>query len=332
MSDALLIFNLKEINFAEKSISLIVAVIQAIIIFVLTKVLLDKTFKEQRSIGKNLQDYGIEKVRVNKGGTLSKNARDVVFGLNGKQYPTSMDLCFISGNGFFRDFQLKIGYIKKLLENNCKIRVLLANPYSGTFGETPLNRYADEQFQETLVNYYYDILTNEKRAASFLERAYVMLIKSKVQDKNGIKKDELRKLLNVKFLKNGTTQNDGDHGFQVKHIESMCKELKKSGDIELRFYEDEYQMPIILVKSYIDEKQKDKNEENILLWTNINAPIRETSESINVFCKSDSDDLENKKFVNDVCNSFEYLWDTYAPNASQNNKKEIENEETTAIG
>lgn len=310
-------FDLHKINFADELLGIVIAILQAVLIAIITKILLDRAFKDQRLIGKNLQQYGIKKVRADSGGTLSKSSRDIVFGLNGKLYPNKLDLCFITGHGFFRDFQTKAKYLETLLQNGCQIRVLLANPYTGTFKDTTLEDYANPKTLDALTEYYYNILTNETQSTSFLERAYVMLIKTKVLCDNSdkIDKEKLRKHLKVQFLDNNTMDGEGDHNYQVKNIQKICHELKKSakngGCIELRFYEDEYQMPIILAQSYIDIKQKERNEESILLWTNINAPIKETSESINVFCSSDIDDIKNKTFINDVKSTFDYLWQLY---------------------
>ena len=90
--------------------------------------------------------------------------------------------------------------------------------------------------------------------------------------------------------------------------QTAMKRAAKNGSIELRHYEDEYQMPIILVRT---RAGKDNKEDSIFLWTNINAPIKETSESINVFCSSEVDEVNDKAFLSDVCTSFDYLWETY---------------------
>ena len=300
-------FDLQNINFADKILSVIIAILQAVLIAIVTKILLDRAFKEQRLIGKNLQEYGIKKVRANSEGTLSKSAREIAFGLNGKLCPSNLDICFISGRRFFQDFQTNTGYLSRLMQKGCRIRVLLANPYRGTFKDYLVEDYSESNALDTLTDYYYQILTHQSQAASFLERTYAMLISAKVQSDNSyiVNKNSLKKCLN----------DFGDHNYQVKDIEQICNNLKESakngGSIELRFYEDEYQMPIIIAKTFVDTKHEEKNEERVFLWTNINAPIRQTHESINILCTTDSDEIHNKTFINDVCNSFEYLWNLY---------------------
>lgn len=297
---------------SDKIISLIFAVIQAALIALVTKVWIDKAFREQKVLGKNLQQYGIKKVSRDKGGTLSASAREIVFGLNKREVPSELDLCFITGNGFFRDFQTKKDYLGKLLEEGCRIKVLLANPDRGHFADYKVEDFADESRLDEITDYYLAILEGRERAQSFLEREYTMLIKKKLPQERGAKRDALRERLRILYDAEGRRVGTGDHNYQVKNIRSICDELRKraakNGSIELRHYEDEYQMPIILVRT---RAGKDNKEDSIFLWTNINAPIKETSESINVFCSSEVDEVNDKAFLSDVCTSFDYLWETY---------------------
>jgi hypothetical protein len=309
-------FNFSAINYGDKIISLIIAVAQAVIIAVITKMVLDKAFQEQRTIGKNLQEYGIKKVKSEKsGGTLNKSGCDIVFGLNGKPIPLQLDLCFITGNSFMLDFQTRTNYIKRLIENGCQVRILLANPFRGNFAEYSVADYENENKLDATIDYYYKLLNNEIASQSFLERAYMMLIRPNVTRSGGsIDKAKLKEYLSIETDKCKVSIHNGDHGYQVKFIKDMCDELKQyganGGSIELRFYEDEYQMPIIMATSHMHCNQN-HNEEMIYLWTNINAPIRETKDSINVFCSASIDDKESATFLNDVSKSFDYLWNLY---------------------
>lgn len=308
-------FDFSEINIADKILSIFIAVIQAMLIALITKKFVDKAFQEQRLIGKNLQEYGIKKVSADKGGTLSKSARKVVFGLDGRLYPEKLDLCFISGHGFFRDYETKAGYLSDLVKNGCKIRVLLANPYRGKFKDWSEKKLSSPEYLDEIVDYYYSVVSNDIKAQCFLERSYAMLIKEKVLDENNSNKLSKEKLIKRLSFDPAVGDCCGDHIYQVKNIANMCKKInasaQKGGNIEIRFYEDEYQMPIIKATSFIDEKHYSRNEEMVLLWTNVNAPIKETSESINVFCSVNINDENNTTFISDVTKTFEYLWDLY---------------------
>lgn len=310
-------FDFTSINYAEQIVGIVIAVLQAIVIAVLTKFLLDQAFKDQRLIGKNLQKYGIHKVHAHKGGTLSKAGKDVCFGLNGKLMPSHLDLCFISGWGFFRDYEMKAGYLRRLVANGCQIRVLLANPDRGRFKDWKVEDYENPSKQETLLRYYTDLFEGREEAESFLERSYAMLLSKKVQREPfaPVDSEVLKRHLRVEEDKTVISDSHGDHSFQVKYIQKLCHELARfadnGGKIELRFYEDEYQMPIIMATSYTDAKSKKEYEETVYLWTNMNAPIKETSESINISCYSPVDEIEDKAFVNDVQKTFEYLWNRY---------------------
>ncbi len=305
-----------EINYADEIVGIIIAIFQAVLIAIITKILLDRAFRDQRLIGKNLQKYGIRKVRADKGGTLSKTGQDIAFGLNGKLIPHKLDLCFITGFGFFRDYQVRTGYLKKLIANGCKIRVLLGNPNRGTYADYKCEDFENEGNRDEIVDYYYNIVTKKTRAQSFLERAYAMLISEKIKQKSGdYDINLLRERLSIEADKRKVSQNNGDHNYQVKYVTKIIEEIDKykgnGGSIELRYYEDEYQMPIIMASSYTDNKSKLRNEETVYLWTSINAPIKETSESINVFCSVNVDDKSNAIFINDVSKSFDYLWNLY---------------------
>lgn len=310
-------FAFSQINFAQEIVGVVIAIIQAILVAIITKILLDRAFKDQRLIGKNLQKYGIKKVKAHRGGTLSKSGRDITFGLNGKLAPQKLDLCFITGWGFFRDFQFRTDYLKSLLQRGCKIRVLLANPYRGKFKNFEVEDFEKEDNAKTIVKYYSNVLLHQEPAQSFLERSFAMLVSKKVKQSNDnlVDYDLLATYLKVEKDKRILSKSNGDHNFQVKYIEKICEQLndfaQNGGNIELRFYEDEYQMPIIMATSYTDDNGKKNNEETIYLWTNINAPIKETSESINVFCSVSSDDKQDKTFINDVAESFDYLWNLY---------------------
>lgn len=64
-------------------------------------------------------------------------------------------------------------------------------------------------------------------------------------------------------------------------------------------------MPIIMCKT------TDGNKPVVKLWTNINAPIRETMSSINVAGEYVPSDGNKESFVKDTEATFEYMWNKY---------------------
>ncbi len=95
-------------------ISLGFGVLQAIIICWLSYRLLNKVFVNQRKIGQRLSDRGITSVTAAKQGGLTNNHKKILFGEGGNPYPYEVDLCFISGCDFFRDYQYKLeGLVKQ---------------------------------------------------------------------------------------------------------------------------------------------------------------------------------------------------------------------------
>lgn len=291
-----------QINLAENLIDIIFAVIQAIIIALVTGHVLNKIFLKERNMGKNLRECGIERVSASKG-TLTARDREKLFGLNGNPVPTEVCLCFITGNAFFRDFQEQKHYIQDLTKQGCKVKVLLANPWNGEISSKSDETGIIKEELDSVTDYYYKIHSENLLATSFLEREYDMLISPILIEKTKDEaKAELKKLL----------EKESDHNGQVKKVFALLREARKhsanGGDIELHYYTDEYQMPIILAKYNATPKKESK----VMLWTNINAPIKETRESINVYAVKNIN--KKKDFVIDVENSFYYLCRKYPKN------------------
>ncbi len=270
-------------------------------IALITSNVLNRAFQKEKAIGKGLKEYGIERVKGGKG-TLSQKDRNIVFGLRGYAPPSELCLCFITGSAFFRDFQSRAGYIEGLASRGCNVRVLLANPNQSVVSSLWDADTETNGIPEAVVDYYYNLLITPSRAGSFLERTYTMLASSAFA--SGLDDEEHCK----RVLRERLRENK-DHIEQVRIIQTMLSEAAQKADhggsISLHYYVDEYQMPIIMAKFDAGDKQPVQT----LVWTNMNAPIRETIDSINIFALHSEDSTSG--FADDVEKSFEYLWRAY---------------------
>ncbi len=307
----------EKINWAEKLIELIFAIIQALIIAYITKNAFDRILQKEKAIGKRLKDYGIESVKSSDG-KMTPDHEHIAFGQRGYDKPTEMDLCFITGRMFFQNFQFKnnINYIGELVQNDCRVRVLLVNPYDGIiykkFKKHIDNGDLDFLKQDTYINvvadFYYKIIVKNDpyllKNSSFIERTEAMLLRSMV------KPNENSKEKCIKIIKNHISEY-GDFRYQVLYnkigLEKLNERASTYGSIEVRFYADEYRMPITLVK-----KNANKNKEaTTFLWTNMNAATRETTDSINIFFKVK--ESKRSELVDDIEETFRCLWNRYPP-------------------
>lgn len=308
-------FDFSDINFADKLIGIIIAILQALLISGLTGFLLNRSFRKERNLGKNLNRHGITEIKSQKGGTMSESDHDIVFGLNGKPIPTELDLCFLTGYNFFNDFEHKAHYISRLVANGCKVRILIANPNKSPFAKYTVDQTLTEENINMRTEYYFELLTNNNTDGSFLERSFAMLIYVNVSDdlsklRFATNDEEKHRIADkIKQTIKDIIVESGDHFTNAIFAENVIAEANKNsangGKAEIRFFTDEYQMPVIYCKT--TEKGKHVN----YLWTNLNAPIRETTQSISVSAKTLPDDDNGKNFVNDVETSFNYLWKMY---------------------
>ena len=67
-------------------------------------------------------------------------------------------------------------------------------------------------------------------------------------------------------------------------------------------------MAVVWIAEY-DYGESRRNKSFVMLWTNINAPVRETIQSINVLGMKDGN--KDAGFVEDVSLSFDYLFNKY---------------------
>jgi|GEM_PF-3676771 len=256
-----------------------------------------KARQQQRVLGKNLKNYGIERINTQRG-ALDKKDRALLFGLRGKPVPKEVCLSFISGCHFIDDYQEEI---KNLAARGCVVKLLLAKPNGFSAKRCDENgKFSGENLQ-LVTDHYFKIIKKEKPSSTFQDREFIMLVLSHL-----VKADDEQTRKNIQ----SELAEHGDHASEVVWARGLLRKLRKSrangGDIILRYYVDEYQMPIIMAK-YDVKKKKDVR---LRLWTNMNAPIKETMQSVSVYAV-DIEDNE-KCFASDVEKSFDYLWETYS--------------------
>ena len=274
------------VNVAKNVIDVCFAIIQYLLITIVigfvVKKIVDKSLEKQKHIGENLSKYGIHKVSAHKGGTLNEKDKNVLFGKRGRVFPEEVDLCFLTGWSFFRDYCEEL---KNLVANGTKIRVLLGSPEGATFTGCQIEQ--TQKLLKKMTEYYANAYLNRSPLKSFLERETLMLAHENLADAANEREAVMKKLEETVLQKDGEFVGDG-------------------GEISLHYYCDEYQMPIIMAK-YPAEKKK---EPKTLLWTNMNAPIRETKDSINLYCEAT--ETKHSLYINDVQKSFDYLYNRYS--------------------
>lgn len=242
----------EKINWAEKIIELIFAIIQALIIAYITRNAFDRILQKEKAIGKRLKNYGIESVKSGDGKMTTKHEH-IAFGQRGYDKPTEMDLCFITGRMFFQNFQFKnnINYIGELVQSNCRVRVLLVNPYDCVIyrrwkiriDNGDLDFLKQDEYINYVAEFYYKIIVKNDpyylKNSSFIERTEAILLRSMV------KPNENSKEKCIKIIKNHISEY-GDFRYQVLYnkigLEKLNERASTYGSIEVRFYEDEYRM------------------------------------------------------------------------------------------
>jgi hypothetical protein len=299
-------------------ISLLVAFIPSVGTALLAAFFLDKAFKKSKNLGDSLVKSGIDHIEY-VSGKMNKRDRSILFGLNHREKPIEVCLCFITGDNFFLDYY---EYLLDLLDNQCKIKILLANPFDSKRYDEYLKKYpskfdrdtslCQKSDKEKLAALYYDYSAFDKDAhnkLSYLERTYLMVSKEVIERISEEKYRRPYSILEEHEKQNvwlDRISNTGDHVMQVALVTKIIESLneKSTGTkIELAYYKDEYRIPIIL------SKYKKAYEIETLLWTNMNAPVKETTRSVNVFGKTN--DNNDATYVTDVVKSFDYLFSRY---------------------
>ena len=301
-------------------IGILIALIPSVATALLAAFFLDKAFKRSKKLGDSLVKSGIDKVEY-ASGKMNERDKAILFGLNKRQKPVSLSLCFLTGDNFFLDYYHQI---QGLLDNNCTIKVLIASPHDAPRYEPYLEKYPktyerdqsffDESYKTELANLYYKYYELKGRALNklcYLERTYLM-VSSQILNSIAQKKfDAAYETLNQNqklAVWTDRFSKTGDHLMQIilvkRIIESLNKHSKGS-KIQLNYYKDEYRIPIILAEYHEDL------EDQYYLWTNMNAPVKETTKSVNVFGKTTTS-TEEVSYVTDVRKSFDYLFEKYS--------------------
>ena len=306
-------------NWFEVLIDFCIELIPAVITALLTAWFLDKAFQKSKHLGDSLVKSGIENIEYTSG-KMSKKDRAKLFGLNGKVKPNEINLCFLTGDNFFLDYY---EYLLDLVNNNTRVKVLIANPFDSIRSNEYLENYPSifsretslckKEDKEKLGKLYYEYSKYNGEQLShlaYLERTYLMVSKENIEkiaeNKFGRSYSilEENEKLSVWLERVGKT---GDHIMQVMIVTKIVESInsKSTGSkIELYYYKDEYRIPITLAK------YKNKENDEYLLWTNMNAPVKETTKSVNVF--GQTSDENDATYVTDVIKSFDYLFNRYS--------------------
>lgn len=303
----------------EVFVNLIVAFIPSVGTALLAAFFLDKAFKKSKNLGDSLVKSGIDHIEY-VSGKMNKRDRSILFGLNNREKPLEVCLCFLTGDNFFLDYY---EYLLDLLDNNCEVKILLANPFESNrykeYMETyPVKFDRDSSLctvedKDKLAQLYYEYSHANKdkhNQLNYLERTYLMVSKevleriseSKYRRPYAILEDFEKQRVWMDRI--STT---GDHVMQVALVTKIIESLNEKSEgskIKLAYYKDEYRIPIILAK------YKKGYELETLLWTNMNAPVKETTKSVNVFGKTN--DNFDASYITDVVKSFDYLFSRYS--------------------
>lgn len=306
---------------ANVAVDVIFGVVSALITAVITSWLLDRAFRKSRDLGESLKKVGIEKIDYSSG-TMKRKDRNILFGERGNPKPNELKICFITGDNFCKDnFENLINLVK----NGRTIKALIGNPKDCDRSEEYFKRFSEKKFEDlhctdedkdklaTLYVKYNELHGDELRKLCYLERTYLMVSKDIIERKSKLKYLRPYKNLNLEEKKQIWVErisSTGDHVMQAVLVTRMFDlinaESENGGKADLRYYHDEYRIPIILAEFYCDCKS---NENKLMLWSNINAPVRETTKSINVFGVDKCE--EDPTYVNDINYTFEYLFEKY---------------------
>ncbi len=300
-------------------IGFVVAIMQAIVLAFLTKIVIDKSLRKSKSIGDGLSKIGIEKVEF-RSGKMSISDQNVLFGRNGKQKPAKIKLCFLTGVNFFFDYQEDL---RELVKSGTKIQVLLLNPLKHTHYEEykkDLENYDvfQRNFPKELRSKIIErcIRDWELKDEPFadlpcVERAFLMLSSAYLKKLPDEKKYNTLDQKEKWAFWDARLHSYGNDITEIIIARKLLKEInshsQNGGGIQLHFYTDEYQMPITLAE--YDYGNTSKNKSFVLLWTNMNAPVRETIKSVNVLAMKDGN--QDAAFVEDMNASFDYLIEKY---------------------
>lgn len=298
-------------------VNLIIELIPAVITALLAAYVLDRAFKKSKRLGDSLVKSGIDNIEY-ANGKMKKRDQSILFGLNHRNVPVEVCLCFLTGDNFFLDYYNKL---LNLLNHNCEVNILIANPFESKRSKTYLEKYptsfdrekslCKEDDKKQLGKLYYEYYLNKEKHNDlcYLERTYLMVSKDEIEEisesEYNLLYDELDDNQKLKVWEERVSKT-GDHVMQAVLVTKIVESLneKSTGSkINLKYYKDEYRIPIILAKF-----QKDFDEE-VFLWTNMNAPVQETTKSVNVFGKAT--DETDTSYITDVMKTFDYLFGRY---------------------
>lgn len=291
----------------DKLVTFLIAIVQAVLIGIITSLVLNNSFKKSKALGDRLRKVGIEEIKVTDG-RLNSKSRRMLFAKDKEDIPYELDLFFITGIGFFNDYYDKLIH---LVENGTKIKVLIESPYKSVCYNEDTIKYVDGIEKFPIANNLPEDLYNK------ITKIYTDLdtcIGEKYQNLSYVDKTFL---LLMKGSEDKVDKKYGCHSLEVLLVTKMLQEINKhaksKNKIELHYYEDDYRIPITLGK--FKAKGSKKTVDYNILWTNINSPIQETSKrnSINVQAKYE-DENDKKNYAFDVGMFFDYIFEKYPTN------------------
>lgn len=284
------------INWGDKAVSFVIAIIQAVIIAYLTKLALDRAFSATRAVGRKLKKQGI--TRVSDKGTMSLSETDRLFGVHGDS-PVELKLFFLTGNEFFYSFEEKLKYISKLAKENCTIKILLCNPNrcktAALWGNTDFSTRAPKAVPDVVVSYYSERFSTNGKFDSFLERHFSLSKHNKLG--NNPIADKTRNFL----------ATHGDYFYQINYAIHILSTIENNllKNIHVRFFDDEFTHSFLLAKF-----QRPNNQASMFAHTTLNAPIKDAVESVSITLEKN--DGEDATYYDDLDETFNYLWGKYS--------------------
>lgn len=372
-----LFINFCKVNYAD----FILDIVKAVLIFAVT-VIWGRRFTDKLSIikknNKNLSDYGIKSVGAHGNAVLSGSDIRKLFGFNKlgrirkKERPDEVCFFFLTGYNFFDTYLLS--HIAPLAKTSTKIKILVGNADNYKFHEdveksikdnwqisskNPLKNFDSSENKNTCnsildkrVRYYSDIATGKVQGDCFLDCASAMLLSKKDikydlcanPDEDYYSDDNTKSRIEYGMCQ----AQDGSYcelGIEVIRLKKCIHKINEENpkpNIEIRFYDDEYRVPLIISKYHINDdecqnvgehkkkvfivrlikklfkrnspyKKHEKREasEKYLVWTNMVAPMQNARHSISIYSEGTDCANEIDCFAPRAVESFDYVWNKY---------------------
>jgi len=314
----LLTWDFNIVNYADTLIDLTIALVQAIVILLLTNFLLNKIWMKSTSMGTKLFEYGIDKISI-KDGRLNKMDKKQMFGLYPCKKPYELCFWFITGDGFIKDYS---HLLVDVIKNGCKVKILLHNPehnrfYSKQDPYTIERINQDKKIRDEMVDYYFNIIKGNN-GNSYGDRIFAMYMLRRTLDNNSNQTsvddygdEKLKKTNETNLLSRGYYISEIVLGQEL--IEKIKQDSGIEDGIEVRYYIDEYRSTVMIAKY----KNETANKTELRCWVNFASPMTAAQDSIALSShprkenKKNDDGNDESQFLKDMENSFDYTWNQY---------------------